>query len=186
MEKFKETSDVKENNSEVKQNDAPSQKETGNSDTLNKLNEYLEKNDSGESREDTSQTDNADKTKEKFEENCKEMGVSEEDIQKIKDKNGTENPDGSYTDKETGKTYPSFEDWYNQMCANRKKALATAETYKKIGDREWARYKNCDDPDLKYVHRYRATEAYDRAKACEESAAKIEDRITVKNDDSKK
>lgn len=112
-----------------------------------------------------------------------ELGLDKDSIDKIKDENGTENDDGTYTD-ETGKTYDSFADWLRAQYTRAKRLYSTSETCKAKADKEWARYKNAEsngESDAqKWKHYQTSQQYYEHARNMKEAADSIMDNITHK------
>lgn len=149
-----------------------------NKSTLENLTDFFKKDNHTTNEKDDTDHKTESKTEERFAKNCEEMNISKEDTDKIKNKNGTENKDGSYTDR-NGNNFPSFKDWFNTQCANIKRAESTAETYKKKADAEYSNYKNSDMPSEKKDAYLKSQQDYERSKKAEQAASDIKNKLEV-------
>lgn len=112
-----------------------------------------------------------------------ELGLDGDTREKVKEKNGVENEDGTYTDN-TGKTYDSFADWLRAKYTEAKKAYSHAESCDDKANKEYARYKNAEENGEsdaeKPKHYLNSQKYYEYAKQWREKADSIMDEITGK------
>lgn len=114
----------------------------------------------------------------------KELGLKNEDREKIKKENGVEN-EGTYTDLKTGKEYASFAHWLRAKYIYGKRMESAANDYwKRKADREWAIFKNAEKDgigdDEKSKHYHESQRYYDKMKECNEKADLVADIIFKK------